>query len=83
MHIFGHKYRWQIPSVDEQQAHALASRYNLSAPVMRTLLARGYAEQPALDEFLFSSFEKDVAIFEGGMRRAFLEICYLNKMRVG
>jgi single-stranded-DNA-specific exonuclease len=61
MHIFGQKYRWQIPDVDASQAHALASSYNLCVPVMRTLLARGYMDRALLDEFLFSSFEKDVA----------------------
>lgn len=57
----GEKYRWNLLHTDMQQVLSIASSYNLSVPVAQTLLARGYTDKAALDAYLFSTFEKDVA----------------------
>ncbi|MFI5333075.1 MAG: single-stranded-DNA-specific exonuclease RecJ [Candidatus Babeliales bacterium] len=57
----GHKYLWKLPSTDMQQILSIASSYNLSFPIAQTLLTRGFATKEAIDSYLFSTFEKDVA----------------------
>ena len=59
--IQGAKYLWQLPTVDKKTVLSLSAAYNLSVPVVQTLVARGFTTREQLDEFLFSSFEKDVA----------------------
>lgn len=57
----GHKYLWKLPTTDMQQMLAIASSYNLSFPIAQTLLTRGFTNKEAIDSYLFSTFEKDVA----------------------
>ncbi len=57
----GQKYLWKLPVEDIQQKLDIASRYNLSFPIAQTLLTRGMRTQEAIDAYLFSSYERDVA----------------------
>jgi single-stranded-DNA-specific exonuclease len=57
----GEKYLWKMPTGQMQDALQLASTYNMSVPLMQTLLTRGYNTPELIDSFLFSTFEKDVA----------------------
>ena len=59
--IQGQKYLWKIPPDDTPNILDIASKYSLSFPIAQTLLTRGFATQEAIDAFLFSSFERDVA----------------------
>ncbi len=59
--VNGTKYCWALPSIDQLQLAELASSYNISFPVMQTLLTRGYTNREQLDSYLFSTLEKDVA----------------------
>ncbi len=60
-YLFGKKYIWQLPSIDQHAIAPLASAFNLSFPIMYTLMNRGYDSKERIQEFLFTSFEKDVA----------------------
>ena len=57
--IQGAKYLWQLP-VGNELLYELARVYNLSFPVMQTLITRGFTSREALDSYLFSSFEQQV-----------------------
>lgn len=57
----GEKYFWKLPEYDQAKILSIASSYNLSLPVAQTLLSRGINTPELIDEYLFSSFEKDVA----------------------
>lgn len=57
----GIKYRWQLPSVSLQAYTHLVSKFNLSYPVVETLISRGYTDESELESYLFSSLERDVA----------------------
>lgn len=61
MLVTGSKYYWQLPEVDHDLLNKHALAYNISFPVMQTLLSRGLADKDALDSYLFSTFERDVA----------------------
>ena len=57
----GAKYLWKLPEYDKSKVLDFASSFNLSFPIAQTLLTRGFATKDAVESFLFSSFEKDVA----------------------
>jgi single-stranded-DNA-specific exonuclease len=57
----GNKYVWKLPPYDQQVVANIAATYNLSFPVAQTLCTRGFVTKEAIEEFLFSSFERDVA----------------------
>ncbi len=57
----GKKYLWQLPATSNTAVLEIASKYNLSFPVAQTLVSRGFTTSAEIDEFLFSSFERDVA----------------------
>ncbi len=59
--IQGQKYLWRVPPDDTANILDIASKYSLSVPIAQTLLTRGFTTQEAIDAFLFSSFERDVA----------------------
>ncbi len=59
--VQGKKYLWKLASVDHQAVLDLASTYNLSLPIAQTVLARGFSTKDAINAFLFSSYEKEVA----------------------
>ena len=50
-----------MPADQGQLIADLAIKYNLSFPVVQTLVNRGFASRESIDSFLFSSLEKDVA----------------------
>jgi single-stranded-DNA-specific exonuclease len=58
--IQGSKYLWEIPQHDSEQVVSLAATYNLSYPLVHALLTRGFTTPAVIDDFLFSSAEKDV-----------------------
>jgi single-stranded-DNA-specific exonuclease len=57
----GSKYIWRLPQISSQDILQTATTYNLSAPIIQTLFNRGFTERFDLENYLFSSFEKDVA----------------------
>lgn len=59
--LHGEKYVWRLPTFERQIVADIATSYNLSFPIAQTLVARGFTSPEAIDAFLFSSFERDVA----------------------
>ena len=59
--VQGCKYMWRMPTCDKKKVLDIASQYNLSMPIAQTLFARGLQTREQIDEYLFSSYEKDVA----------------------
>jgi single-stranded-DNA-specific exonuclease len=59
--VYGAKYTWELPEVDRKAVMDLAGAYNISFPIMQTLVTRGITTKQKLDEYLFSTFERDVA----------------------
>ncbi len=59
--IQGLKYRWRIPHVDKNITLEYATSYSLSEPLCQALVSRGFQSKNEINEYLFSSFEKDVA----------------------
>jgi single-stranded-DNA-specific exonuclease len=57
----GEKYHWKLPQEDEPSARTLAYSHNISLPIAQVLYNRGYKTSASLNDFLFSSMEKDVA----------------------
>ena len=62
--VQGAKYIWQIPDFDHSKVAEFSATFNLSYPVIQTLLSRGLKTKLEFDQFLTSSFEKDVASAE-------------------
>lgn len=58
--IQGEKYIWHMPD-EHTDALSLSAQYNLSFPIIQTLLSRGFTTKESIDNFLFSSVHKDVA----------------------
>lgn len=59
--VQGAKYRWLLPPVVERSlVPTLASTYNVAMPIMQVLVSRGLITREQIDEFLFSTYEKDV-----------------------
>jgi len=59
--LTGSKYIWNLPSVEKSNLIDLAVSYNISIPIIQVLLERGIGTKKEIDNYLFSSFEKDVA----------------------
>lgn len=59
--IQGEKYRWLMPHHDDRLTRELASRFNLSIPVIQTLITRQFKTEEEIERFLFSSKDKEVA----------------------
>ena len=59
--VHGAKYIWQIQPPASPLVLDLALSYNLSIPVMHTLVSRGMTDKEKLDSYLFSNLERDVA----------------------
>lgn len=59
--IQGCKYLWKIPAYQNEAISTIAARYNVSYPVVQTLLTRGFSKPEEIERFLFTSFEQDVA----------------------
>lgn len=58
--IQGEKYRWLLPQEDDRLTRELAMRFNLSIPVIQTLITRKFKTEEEIERFLFSSKEKEV-----------------------
>ncbi|MBY0110146.1 MAG: single-stranded-DNA-specific exonuclease RecJ [Candidatus Babeliaceae bacterium] len=61
MTIQGLKYRWNIPDVDGAAVAQLAADVALPVPLAHALYARGFTRKEQLQDYLISSYEKDVA----------------------
>jgi single-stranded-DNA-specific exonuclease len=60
--IQGLKYIWKLPLYQDKQSIAsLAAQYNISYPVIQVLTSRGMTDSKTIDNYLFSSYEKDVS----------------------
>ncbi len=59
--VHGIKYRWNMPTVDEQLVRSLAYANNLSLPIAHILCARGYTKEDEVRSFIFSSFDKELS----------------------
>lgn len=59
-YLQGARYSWIFPEMDEQAVFNIATTYKLSLPVAQFLYARGYRTKEQLNDYLFSSFNKDV-----------------------
>lgn len=59
--IAGKKYLWKVAACDQQKIAAIAARYNFSFAIAQVLYTRGFTDESAMESFLFSSFENDVA----------------------
>lgn len=57
----GEKYLWQLAENNNELNLKLAASCNLSLPIVQTLVSRGMDTKEQLDDFLFSSFQKDVS----------------------
>ncbi len=57
----GAKYRWLLPRiVDRTALPMLASSYNIAIPIAEVLMSRGLITREQIDEFLFTTYDKDV-----------------------
>ena len=59
--LHGAKYIWHLPPASSSLILDLARSYNLSIPLMHTLVTRGMSTKESLDSYLFSTYERDVA----------------------
>lgn len=59
--INGQKYIWSITEPDRAKIYEYALSYNLSFPIVQTLLSRGFTQKDQVESYLFSTLEKDVA----------------------
>jgi single-stranded-DNA-specific exonuclease len=57
----GCKYLWKVPAYNVEVVNRIASSYNLSFPVAQTLANRNFLDPQEIEDYLFSSFEKNVA----------------------
>jgi single-stranded-DNA-specific exonuclease len=61
MIVKGVKYQWHIPDVDTHKVAELASQVALPLVLTHALYARGFTQKEQLQDYLISSYEKDVA----------------------
>ncbi len=59
--VQGNKYVWLLPETEKKLVADIALKFNLSFPVSQTLIHRGYKSSEVIEEFLFSSYERDVS----------------------
>jgi len=59
--IRGLKFLWKIKESDQAEVQKIAHANSLSFPVAQALYNRGYLNTDQAQNFLFSSFEKDVS----------------------
>lgn len=58
--IQGAKYLWSLPEKNRAEIGDLATAYNLSFPVVQTLINRGFTSRQLIEEFLFTPREQSV-----------------------
>ncbi len=61
MIVQGLKFQWNIPDVDSAAVAQLAADVALPMPLAYALYARGFTQKEQLQDYLISSYEKDVA----------------------
>ena len=59
--VKGEKYRWHMQETDAEMTMGLAARFNLSVPVIETLITRNYKTPEEIEHFLFSDASRDVS----------------------
>lgn len=59
--VQGAKYWWQLPLEQSELVEQIVRQCNLSFPIAQTLVNRGFATKTEIEQFLFSSYERDVA----------------------
>lgn len=59
--IQGLKYLWKLPTQNISLVGELSAHYNISYPIIQSLISRGIADKESIHDYLFSSYEKDVA----------------------
>lgn len=59
-YIQGSKYLIGLPQIDHQKALEIAHRLGLSLSLAKTLVARSLTQPDSIEDFLMSTFEKDV-----------------------
>lgn len=59
--IRGFSHTWHFNDAFMNEALTIAVKYSLSVPLSYTLLSRGYQSASDIENYLFSSFDKDVA----------------------
>lgn len=59
--VKGHKYIWKMPQVDSQKVLEFSAGCNLSFPISQTLVSRGFTSKEQLNDYLFTTKEKNVA----------------------
>lgn len=59
--IEGIKYNWILPEYDKEIILNYSTSYNISFAIIQALINRGYNNKELLDNYLFSTFEKDVS----------------------
>lgn len=57
----GARYLWKVPEYNIQEIQSISAEHNISFPISQTLLTRGLKDSKAIQSFLFSSWEQDVA----------------------
>jgi single-stranded-DNA-specific exonuclease len=60
-YVYGARYMWILPKDYGNNALELASCYNISAPIIQTLLGRGMVTKDDISSFLFTSHDAVVA----------------------
>lgn len=61
MGVQGAKYWWQLPPERPELVNQIVQQCNLSFPIAQTLVNRGLTTKLEIEQFLFSSYDKDVA----------------------
>jgi len=56
----GDRYLWKLPQDNKETVLALAVSCSLSVPVAQTLVERGFTTKEQVEDFLFTTLEKDV-----------------------
>ena len=69
--IQGCKYLVGVPEVDTSKAVEISQQFSLSMPLARTLLSRNFQDVKDIQDFLYTSEEKDVhdpALMQGALK---------------
>jgi len=56
----GEKYLWKLPDENKEATLKLSLACNLSVPIAQTLVERGLTSKEEVEDFLFTTFDKDV-----------------------
>lgn len=59
--IQGKKYLWLLPENNQDAVLNFSMQYNIHPALMQVLVSRGYSTKESINEYLFSSFDQDVA----------------------